>query len=45
MTLLFWNLPYPSIIYDYVTVCDVILALNPKSKNKKINKNENENVK
>ena len=45
MTLLFWNLQYSFIIHDCVTVCDVMLTLNPKSKNKKINENENENVK
>ena len=43
MTLLFWNLLYPSVTCDHVTMicdrcvmaCDFILNLNPKFKNKK----------
>ena len=33
------------ILLCYVTVCNITLTLNPKFKNKKINRNENENKK
>ena len=45
MTLLFYNLLQPSVWYMImwqwpVTVCDIMLTSNSKSKNKKINENE-----